>query len=185
MDMDLITYLPESIAGCIVSLRGRPVMVDIDLAECYDVEPHRLNDLVSRHRERFPEDFMFPLTAAEIDEVLSQKALPGDGTLPGDGVTGPAPMNGESARRPSRAFTELGILMLAGLLKSEKAVAAGIRIIREYVGLRRKTGKTGKTGTKSAAADDDRDLFFAIVNPILTLEPGEKRKIGFRPGPDD
>lgn len=55
----------------IVFVRGQKVIIDSDLADLYGVPTKRLNEQVKRNRERFPEDFMFQLTAAEKAEVVA------------------------------------------------------------------------------------------------------------------
>ena len=64
----------EQIESCIFLIRGQKVMLDADLAELYEVETRRLNEQVRRNSERFPEDFMFQLTAEEFANLKSQFA---------------------------------------------------------------------------------------------------------------
>ncbi|MEQ1916072.1 MAG: ORF6N domain-containing protein, partial [Gallionella sp.] len=61
-----------NIESKILLIRGQKVMLDADLAELYEVETRRLNEQVSRNKERFPEDFMFQLTAEEFANLKSQ-----------------------------------------------------------------------------------------------------------------
>ena len=61
----------ETIAQTIIILRGQRIMIDADLAALYGVETKRLNEQVKRNRERFPDDFMFQLTADEKAEVVA------------------------------------------------------------------------------------------------------------------
>jgi len=110
--------VPHSeIGGRIITLRGEQVMLDRDLAELYGVKPIRLREQVKRNKERFPLDFMFQLTDAEVEIMVSQNAIPSrrhlGGALP-------------------YAFTEQGIYMLASVLKSPKAIEVNIAIIRTY-----------------------------------------------------
>lgn len=101
-------------------IRGQHVMLDRDLAELYGVETRRLNEQVKRNIERFPEDFMFQLTSNEFDNLKSQIAISSWGGV----------------RKLPYAFTEQGVAMLSGVLKSPTAVEANIRIMRAFVSMR-------------------------------------------------
>ena len=101
-------------------IRGQQVMLDRDLAELYGVETRRLNEQVKRNIERFPEDFMFQLTQNEFDNLKSQFATSSWGGV----------------RKLPYAFTEQGVAMLSGVLKSSTAVEANIRIMRAFVSMR-------------------------------------------------
>jgi hypothetical protein len=111
----------EVIASKIYLIRDKKVMLDRDLADLYDVKAIRLREQVKRNTERFPENFMFQLTENEVDILVSQNAIPSrkhlGGYLP-------------------YAFTEHGILMLANVIKSERAIKVSIRIIEIFVKLR-------------------------------------------------
>ena len=95
-------------------------MIDRDLAELYGVETRRLNEQVKRNIERFPEDFMFQLTSNEFDNLKSQIATSSWGGV----------------RKMPYAFTEQGVAMLSGVLKSPTAVEVNIRIMRAFVSMR-------------------------------------------------
>lgn len=101
-------------------IRGQQVMLDRDLAELYGVETKRLNEQVKRNIERFPEDFMFQLTPNEFDNLKSQFATSSWGGV----------------RKLPYAFTEQGVAMLSGVLKSSTAVETNIRIMRAFVSMR-------------------------------------------------
>lgn len=111
----------ETIISKIHLLRGQKIMLDRDLAEMYGVETRRLNEQVKRNTERFPDSFMFKLTAEEVDDMVSQNAIPSKQVLGGS---------------LPNAFTEHGVLMLANVLKSSQAVAVSIKIIDIFVRLR-------------------------------------------------
>ena len=97
-------------------------MLDRDLAELYGVETRRLNEQVKRNIERFPEDFMFQLTKEEFENWKSQFATSNSIVM--------------GARKRPYAFTEQGVAMLSGVLKSSTAVEANIRIMRAFVSMR-------------------------------------------------
>ena len=103
-------------------IRGQQVMLDRDLAELYGVETRRLNEQVKRNIERFPEDFMFQLTKEEFENWKSQFATSNSIVM--------------GARKRPYAFTEQGVAMLSGVLKSSTAVEANIRIMRAFVSMR-------------------------------------------------
>ena len=119
--MDLIE-LEVKIDERIYSVRGRQVMIDRDLALLYGVETKQLNRAVKRNIERFPDDFMFQLTK---DECLRCQF----GTL--------NPGQGQHIKYMPYAFTEYGIAMLSGILRSETAIKANIRIMRAFANMRK------------------------------------------------
>jgi len=111
----------------IFEIRGQKVMLDYDLAALYDVETRALNQAVKRNQKRFPDDFMFRLSAAEweaIRQMNSSQFVMSSGKHRG-------------ARYQPYAFTEHGVTMLASVLKSEKAVEMNILIVRAFIHLRR------------------------------------------------
>ena len=97
-------------------IRGQQVMLDRDLAELYGVETRRLNEQVKRNIERFPEDFMFQLTPNEFDNLKSQIAISSWGGV----------------RKLPYVFTEQGVAMLSGVLKSPTAVEVTIALYRYH-----------------------------------------------------
>jgi len=155
-------------------------MLDADLAALYSVSTKRLNEQVRRNRSRFPEDFAFRLTRAEVDALRSQIAT----SKPGRG----------GRRHPPTAFTEHGAVMLASVLNSPVAVLASIQVVRAFVQLR---------GMMASHADFARRLdelerrydqrfqvvFDAIRRLMQPSDPRERPRIGFRahadPSPSD
>ena len=112
----------NNVESLIRVIRGQQVMLDRDLAELYGVETRRLNEQVKRNIERFPEDFMFQLTKEEFENWKSQIATSNSIVM--------------GARKRPYAFTEQGVAMLSGVLKSSTAVEANIRIMRAFVSMR-------------------------------------------------
>ena len=112
----------NKVESLIQVIRGQQVMLDRDLAELYGVETRRLNEQVKRNIERFPEDFMFQLTKEEFENWKSQFATSNSIVM--------------GARKRPYAFTEQGVAMLSGVLKSPTAVEANIRIMRAFVSMR-------------------------------------------------
>ena len=106
----------------IYEIRGQRVMLDFDLAELYQVETRVLNQSVKRNIRRFPEDFMFHLSAVEWENISSQFVMT------------------SRAKRPKTAlplaFTEHGALALASVLRSGVAIETGIMVTRTFVAMR-------------------------------------------------
>ena len=111
----------EHIDNLIHEFRGQQVMLDRDLAMLYGVETKRLNEQVKRNIERFPSDFMFQLTHEEVSR--SQNA-----TL--------NVKQGQNIKYMPFAFTENGIAMLSGVLRSPKAIETNILIMRAFTAMR-------------------------------------------------
>ncbi|MBP5392107.1 MAG: ORF6N domain-containing protein [Bacteroidales bacterium] len=101
-------------------IRGKRVMLDFDLAKLYHVETRSLNQAVKRNLKRFPPDFMFQLTVQEWKNMSSQFVM-----------TSSRPISA-----PPFAFTEQGVAMMSGLLKSDVAIEANIAIMRAFVRVR-------------------------------------------------
>lgn len=111
----------EQIKSSILEIRGKKVMLDMDLAKIYEVETRVLKQAVRRNIERFPKDFMFQLTELEMQNLVSQNVIP--------------TFNHFGGSKPF-AFTEQGIAMLSSVLKSKKAVQMNISIMRAFVMMR-------------------------------------------------
>ena len=111
----------QQIQQAILLIRGKRVMLDADLAQLYGVSTKRLNEQVKRNRDRFPEDFMFQLTAAEKTEVVAKcdhlAKLKFSPTHP-------------------YAFTENGAIMLAAVLNTHRAIEISVFVVRAFVRLR-------------------------------------------------
>lgn len=107
-------------------VRERQVMLDEDLADLYGVETKRLVQQVKRNLKRFPDGFMFQLTKAETEALRSQIATSNDGS--------------GGRRYAPYVFTEQGVAMLSGVLRSDRAIAVNIEIMRAFVELRRVAG---------------------------------------------
>ena len=144
----------DPIERCILLIRGRPVMLDADLAVLYGVPTKRLNEQVKRNRDRFPEDFLFQLTE---EESALLEHLPGAG----------------GQYRPHRyrplAFTEHGAGMLASVLRTPIATRVSIDILRAFARLRREGDPA-----PSPQARQVRTLFAAIRDAVLLL-PEDRR----------
>ncbi len=155
----------EHIAGQIYVIRGEKVMLDEDLAALYGVATKRLNEQVSRNRERFPADFMFRLTVQELDNLRSQNATSSWG----------------GRRYRPRAFTEQGVAMLSSVLRSRQAAQVNIAIVRTFVRLRQVLATHEDLARKVAQHDQQIGALFKHVQALLDkpLDPPKKRSIGF------
>ena len=111
----------ESIKRSILEIRGKKVMLDLDLATIYEVETRVLKQAVRRNLDRFPDDFMFELTIEEMNNLVSQFVIP--------------TLNHFGGAKPF-AFTEQGVAMLSSVLKSKKAIQMNIAIMRAFVLMR-------------------------------------------------
>lgn len=107
----------------IVTIRGIQVLIDRDLAYLYQVEVKQMNRQVKRNIERFPEDFMFQLTKEEYNSLKCQNGTSNE--------------RGGDHRALPYAFTQQGIGMLSGLLRSQVAIDTNIKIMRAFVGMQR------------------------------------------------
>ena len=138
----------EQIESLILTIRGKQVILDRDLARLYSVETRVLNQAVQRNIERFPEDFMFRLTKEEFENWKSQFVTSNydEENMSSQFVTTYNPnMSSQNAitspqRRPASAlpyaFTENGIAMLSGVLRSPMAIATNIHIMRAFNAMR-------------------------------------------------
>ena len=108
------------IQNLIYEIRGQKVILDFDLAKLYHVETRVLNQAVKRNIKRFPPDFMFQLTAEEVLTMSSQFVM----------------TSSRPTSTPPFAFTEQGVAMLSGVLKSDIAIEANIAIMRAFVQVR-------------------------------------------------
>ena len=129
-------------------VRGQKVMLDFDLAELYGVETRALKQAVRRNLDRFPADFMFELSTAEIKNLVSQTVIPTRGKL-----GGATPM----------AFTEQGVAMLSSVLRSSRAVQVNIAIMRTFVRLREMLLSNAELARKLAALENKYDAQFKVV----------------------
>jgi len=146
-------------------------MLDADLARLYGVRTKRLNEQVKRNRDRFPQDFMFQLTAQEKTEVVADcdhlQRLKFSPALP-------------------YAFTEHGAVMLANVLNSKVAVRASVQVVRAFVKLREVLATHRELAHKIAEMEEKYDERFRAVFAAIKklMEPPvlpPKRRIGFTP----
>lgn len=155
-------------------------MIDRDLAALYNVETKVLNQAVKRNRDRFPDDFMFQLTAEELENWKSQI------------VTSNSEKMG--LRKLPFAFTELGVAMLSSVLNSDTAISVNIQIIRIFSRMRevllthkdvllkleqleRKILHQDELANKH---EGEIQTIFHALKQLLNQPQPERRKIGFK-----
>jgi len=163
----------------ILIIRGQRVMLDADLAALYGVPTKALNQAVRRNLDRFPEDFMFVLSSKEVETWRSQFV-----------TSNPAAKMG--LRRPPLAFTEQGVAMLSSVLRSKRAIAANVAIMRAFVRMREALATHKELAKKLAELerriDSQDETIVEIVQTIRRLmassssplpDSRPKRRIGF------
>lgn len=158
----------------IFEIRGQKVMLDVDLAEMYEVETKRLKESVKRNITRFPTDFMFTLTQKEFQGLRSQFATSNRG----------------GTRYLPSAFTEQGVAMLSSILNSEKAIDVNIAIIRTFVLVKQSVldYKDLSENLKKLERKSNKNFkeIFTALNYLITTKQEEKtlkdrKRIGFKP----
>jgi len=163
----------ERIEKCIYFLRGQKVMLSTHLAGLYGVEARALVQAVKRNPDRFPDDFMFQLSTEEFDNLKSQIVISSWGG---------------SRRAAPYAFTEQGVAMLSSVLRSERAVAVNVEIMRAFVRLRQMLSSHEALARKIEQLEKKYDSRFKAVFDALRalMEPPatKRRAIGFHARPD-
>jgi hypothetical protein len=167
-----IVLAEEAVANKIYYLRKKKVMLGRDLAALYGVMPIRLREQVKRNLNRFPSKFMFQLTEKEVQTMVSQNAIPSKQHLGG---------------YLPYAFTEHGVLMLASILKSEKAMQVSIRIIEIFVKMREVLStrkdvllELQKIEKRISGHDQEIQLIFEYLKQLINPPQEPRRRIGFR-----
>jgi hypothetical protein len=186
----------QTLEPLIYTIRGHRVILDADLARLYGVTTKRLNEAIKRNRRRFPTDFAFQLTPAELASVRSVATT--SGLQPSE--SNEKNLNwSQFATSSSRhrgavylpwAFTEHGALMAANVLRSQRAVQMSIYVIRAFVRLREQIAANQAILKRLAEIDHSllkhdaslRDIYRKLL-PLLQPAPQPpKRRIGFLPG---
>jgi hypothetical protein len=165
----------ERVAGMILVVRGCRVMLDADLAVLYGVPTKALLQAVRRNAERFPEDFMFELSGQELRDLRSQSVTSSWG----------------GRRTTPCAFTEQGVAMLSSVLRTPRAIAVNIEVMRAFVRLREMFAANVELAKRldelearidKRLADQDQaivEILQAIRRLMSPPASGPKRKIGF------
>jgi len=161
----------DAITRSILVLRGHKVMLDSDLARLYEVPTKALVQAVKRNLDRFPRDFMFRATRQEIAILRSQfvtSSWGGRRTLP-------------------YVFTEQGVAMLSSVLRSRRAIAVNVAIMRAFVRMRETLTKHKALARRLAelerridSQDDTIVEILSAIRQLMAPSPIPKRRpIGF------
>jgi hypothetical protein len=157
----------------ILILRHQKVILDVDLAQLYAVPVKRLNEQIRRNQERFPEDFMFQLTAREDRLLRSQIATS---------------KTGRGGRRyRAYAFTEHGAIMAATVLTSKRAIQMSVFVVRAFVRLREMISSNRAIAMKIAELerrlenhDETIQELLAAIRDLMFPKTVRRARIGFQ-----
>jgi len=170
------------VEALIRTVRGEKVILDSDLAAIYGVETKALNQAVKRNKRRFPEDFVFQLSAGELQDLRSQF------------VTSNESWGGR--RYLAYVFTEHGAIMAANVLNSARAVEMSVYVVRAFVKMRSVLAEHKELALELAAVErqltERLDIHEAAIVEVLQrimllLDPPPplpdppRRRIGFSP----
>jgi hypothetical protein len=164
------------IQGGILVIRDRQVILDEDLADLYGVATKALTRAVRRNIGRFPDDFMFRLSNEEFAALRCQSGASNEGR--------------GGRRYAPYAFTEQGVAMLSSVLRSKRAIAVNIEIMRAFVEIRRAAANfkelesridelERKTEGKLAEHEKHLVAIFKVLKELAAPPPKKKRPIGF------
>jgi hypothetical protein len=164
----------KPIENRILFVRGQRILLDSDLAALYEVEVRALNQAVKRNKERFPSDFVFPLTPEENEALKSQTVIS---------------KNSRGGRRYlPYVFTEHGAIMAASVLNSRRAVKMSIFVVRAFLRQREALSTSKALAAKLAQLEQRLGTHDHIIDEIvrairaLKVQPEKPaRQIGFRP----
>jgi len=156
----------------ILLLRGQKVILDSDLATLYGVEVKHLNQQIKRNRKRFPEDFVFRVSAREVANLRSQI------------VTSSKEHGGR--RYPPYAFTEHGAIMAASVLNSRRAIEMSIFVVRAFVSMREGITANHQLAAKLAELeqrlenhDEEIEDLVLAIRQLMIRAVRKRRRIGF------
>jgi phage regulator Rha-like protein len=166
----VITVPDEVIMSKIYLIRGVKVLLDRDLAQLYGVETKVLKQTVRRNKKRFPSDFMFEMSFEELQQWRSQF------------VTSISDIMG--LRHPPFCFTEHGVLMLASVLNSDRAIHINIQIVRVFIKMRQilQTNKElfeKLNNTEKKLLEHDKKIIL-VFKFIKHLQDAKQKELGFK-----
>ena len=158
----------DQIENIILVIRGQKVILARELAELYGVTTGNLNKAVKRNIDRFPNDFMFQLTAEEYKSLRFHFGIL---------------EKGRHSKYLPYAFTEQGVAMLSSVLKSKRAVQVNIEIMRAFVRLRRMLSVHKDLERKLTDLEQKYDeqfkIVFEVISQLMTPPAKPRKKIGF------
>ncbi|HWZ81237.1 MAG TPA: ORF6N domain-containing protein [Terriglobales bacterium] len=167
-----ITVLAKRVDSKIRIIRGQRVILDTDLAELYGVEVRQLNQQVKRNARRFPDDFVFQLSAEEVANLRSQNVISSSS-------------HGGRRYLPS-AFSEHGAIMAASVLNSERADEMSLFVVRAFIRMREALAanqqviaKLSELERKVEGHDSDIQALIEAIRELMEPTPATNRRIGF------
>ncbi len=189
---------PDPLSGRIFAIRGQRVILDADLARLYGTTTKRFNEAFKRNGARFPKDFAFQLTPAEIANLRSQFAtssLEASDKEDAENMRSQFVTSSGADRHGGRrflpwAFTEHGAVMAANVLRSLRAVEMSVYVVRAFIA-QRELLATNATILKRLAEIDKTLLehnsallsLWKKLQPLLAPPPELPRKeMGFHTG---
>ncbi len=172
----------EQIGLWILILRGQRVILDREPAAIYGSTTRRLNEQVKRNRDRFPEDFMLRLSAAEYTALISQNAT--------------SKLGRGGRRKLPWAFTEHGAIQAANVLNSPRAIAMGVYVVRAFVQLRELLASNkdlarrldeleARLDKKLATHDEAITAILSAIRQLMNPPAPKRRGIGFTANIDE
>ena len=175
----------ERVEQAILLVRGQKVMLDVDLAQLYEVSTKALNQAVKRNADRFPPDFMFQLTWDEAQDLRSHFVTLNDRTFDESRSQIVTLKRGGNVKYRPNVFTEQGVAMLSSVLRSQRAAQVNIEIMRAFVRMRQILGAHADLARKLEALEKKYDTQFrAVFDAIRQLmtppDPPQKGRIGFQ-----
>jgi hypothetical protein len=165
----------EIISSKIYLIRNQKVMLDRDLAELYQVETKVLKQSVKRNLNRFPNDFMFEMTKNEFENWRSQFVTSNSDKM--------------GLRYAPMVFTEQGVAMLSSILKSDRAIAVNIKIIRIFTKMRELLSdnlslriEVEEIKKKMSNHSKNIELVFSYIDELIEKKENKKpiTKIGYK-----
>ena len=172
MPSETSLIIVDQIEPLIHTIRGQKVVLDSDLAALYGVPTKVLNQAVKRNLDRFPVDFMFPLTAEEFDGLRSQIVTSNVG-------------RGGRRHLPS-VFTEHGVVMAASVLSSPQAVEVSVFVVRAFVKLRQlamahkdMAAKLDQLERKVGDHDESIRQLVSAIRQLMAVPAPKPRRMGF------
>ncbi len=158
----------KQITTWIFILRGEKVMFDFTLSSMYQIETRALKQQVKRNKDRFPEDFAFNLSKNEWNEVITNC----------DELLG----QHKFTPRPPMVFTEQGVAMLSGVIRSRTAVLVNIEIMRAFVRMRRLIESNSELKRKiekmESQYDEKIQAIFQAIRSLMDRENKPRKTVG-------
>ena len=175
--MNELLVLDEAIINKIYLVRGQKVMVDKDLALLYSVTISAFNQAVKRHARRFPDDFMFRLSAEEWELIARSRSQ------------NVILKRGQNTKYLPYVFTEQGIAMLSSILNSDTAIEVNIRIIRIFTRLREMLLthkdiliKLEQLERQVVQNSEEIKTIFSVLKELINPPSLPREPIGFKTG---